>query len=703
MSGSPKLAYGKRVLFEGSVYAIAAIEGGALRLRGHDGSLMLITIRELAGAKDFQVLDWHAEDKERDLAALEGVPQYAIRQAQKRAAHLNEAITGYSSAESEAARPGEPRVEYGLDLTLTQRMKNKAEELGRSASTLWEWKKHYEEEDLFGLIDGRSTKAFVPGERLDIRLRAAILTVLDELTDASNRTYQQIFRRARRRLEKEHGEGIVPIPSDSTLYRAIEELTRGRGTKGPAKARRSTAGLPPTPYGHFVTTRPGEVVVIDSTPLDVFALDPLTLQWTSLELILAQDLFTRSILAWRLTPRGVRGVDAALLLRDVITPLEMQDGWPSSARWPYHGVPETVVLEAFGSEKVAARPLVAPDTAVTDRAPALMRSAVFRNACRRLKISVQGARLLRPTDKSQLERTFRIIKEQLWEELPGYKGPDLFSRGKDVEDGAFYFSDEIESFLATWVVCHWQNRPHSGLRMPGAPKQKMSPNEMYELGLSTAGFVYVPPSPDLYYELLPIKWHTIQKDGVNVETLKYDDDCLNAYRNRTSSYGGKHRGKWPIRYDPRRLSSVYFQDPADGAWHELPWKHEPSPYLPLNDTLLAHAKRIAFTRSGRRPKSEDLGREVAEIFERIERVQAVDPRERRVAVKSFMHALQADSDRGEQPHLRVNARRTDRTTIPDEAEPDEFLEEDVSDVEAFPLLSETEPSYETSTEEEIVS
>jgi hypothetical protein len=47
------------------------------------------------------------------------------------------------------------------------------------------------------------------------------------------------------------------------------------------------------------------------------------------------------------------------------------------------------------------------------------------------------ARVYQVTDKGPLERWFRTLGEQLLAALPGYKGPDVYRRGKDPEQEAF--------------------------------------------------------------------------------------------------------------------------------------------------------------------------------------------------------------------------------------------------------------------------
>ena len=54
-----------------------------------------------------------------------------------------------------------------------------------------------------------------------------------------------------------------------------------------------------------------------------------------------------------------------MLLRDVMMPLPMRDGWGPDMEWPYPGIPAAVVAE-FAGHKVAGLPFFAPETVTTD-------------------------------------------------------------------------------------------------------------------------------------------------------------------------------------------------------------------------------------------------------------------------------------------------------------------------------------------------
>ena len=80
---------------------------------------------------------------------------------------------------------------------------------------------------------------------------------------------------------------------------------------------------------------------------------------------LALDLYTHSLVAFRLTLVSDTSVDVAMLLRDVMMPLPLREDWGQDMEWPYPGIPASLVA-SFAGHKVAALPFFAPETVTTD-------------------------------------------------------------------------------------------------------------------------------------------------------------------------------------------------------------------------------------------------------------------------------------------------------------------------------------------------
>jgi transposase InsO family protein len=125
------------------------------------------------------------------------------------------------------------------------------------------------------------------------------------------------------------------------------------------------------------------------------------------------------------------------------------------------------------------------------------------SVCQRLGISVQPARPLTPTDKAAVERFFRTLSEGLLAALPGYKGPDVYSRGTDPEGCAYFFTNELEQVIREWVGIY-HRRPHAGLADPRVPGLGLSPAEMLAHGTARAGLLKIPVHPGMVFDFLPV-------------------------------------------------------------------------------------------------------------------------------------------------------------------------------------------------------
>ncbi|GAA5513108.1 hypothetical protein Dcar01_01834 [Deinococcus carri] len=640
-------------MFDGEVYTVVGFAGATIRLRSVHDRISIASLSDVVATGDFKILDGEDEGESNDSFVSLDITAEQRQAATTRLAHLREAITGFRSGYAELALPGEPRDEYNPGLVgLTSRMRNKAEELEIGLRTLYRDKANYDKLGFIGLVDRRQIRPVNPTGRADHRLVAAIDQVIQDQKDKTNVGYGKLRRDIVKLLGREHGEGEVKIPSIPTLNKLITERSRGKYLNHSSKTRRGAASKPSTPYRRFEAQRPGEYVMIDSTPLDAFGMDPISLEWIPLQLVLAVDVYSRSILAWRIVHRD-KQVDAALMLYDIIRPKRFHPHIPESSRWSrtYVGVPENIVVnlsETDLPEGVMAVPVIRPENVIVDRGKIYM-SAVFERACVILGINVQPARPRTGSDKSYVERMFNTIGSMFLQYVPGYKGPNVWSRGtpEQVEEEAFSFVDELEVYFADWVCSFWQKRWHPGLWEEIAPGLKLTPNERYEEGITRAGFVYVPRNVNLYYELLPVAWVTVDDAGLRFKNMLYDGPVLDPCRHRTSPYGGEHEGKWPVSCDPRDLSRLFFYDLDSRSWQPVRRVHTMNPDRPFNDVTLGFVKSLILSRGGEnlKPTREQVSRALDAVLDRMDDAVLEKRSERRLAARRLEEARQAARDR----------------------------------------------------------
>lgn len=624
------LAVGTWLNHDGELLRVVGLDGVGVLLRDRRGRERQILLEYLLTHPSTSPVAESAEAHQEALGPL--LDAAGSPELEERERHVREVLTGYQSGHPETARPGEPRPGFGPGRSLMARYEEKAAELGVGVRTLRRWVADFAAGGEAGLLDGRAERRSDPIGDVDCRWLAACREVLLEHTEASTPTKALILERVVARLAQSFGDDAVPAPGRTKAYEVLAELSRGRNTfAGSSKGRRSIAGRPVGAYGRLRATRPGEYLLLDTTPLDVFAMEPVTLRWVRTELTVALDLFSRCVAGIRLTPYSTKAVDASGVVYDALRPKLCDPAWGPEARWPYVGVPTALVVDAQrlaeGAE-LAGMPVLAPETLVVDHGKVYL-SRLLTAVCGRMGISIQPARPLTPTDKAPVERFFRTVREGLLAALPGYKGPDVYSRGLDVEGQAFFFVDELDRILREWVAAVYHRRPHEGLCVPELPGVVMSPNDMYDYGIRRSGFVQIPARADLVFDFLAVEWRRIHHYGIELGSLRYNGPALDAYRNVTSPHTGEHRGKWPFRIDAADVSRVWFQDPNDHAWHAVAWEHAGAVGAPFSKDALGFARQLA----AQRDRFPDVRRTLRELLERWGAGLAQGPTERRAALR----------------------------------------------------------------------
>ncbi len=326
-----------------------------------------------------------------------------------RVAHLLEVETGFRSGDPLRPGPDEPKACYDpATTTRTQRRRSKAAELAAvdrdqarllgleraSYRTLLRWEISRRRFGPVGCADDRWLRAGGGHPSVGEQVREAIHVVRAETLHRSRVSMRTRERMIHQYVREQYGpDAQAAIPSYGTLWLVWREWF------GPGGARQRyarTAELP-TSGGHVVVHRPGQVVALDTTILPVKVRETVFGEPVSVHLTLGLDVYTHSLVAFRLTLVSDSAVDVAMLLRDVTMPLPMRPDWGEDMAWPYPGLPAAVVAE-FAGYHVAGLPFFAPETVTTDH------GSVYRNhqlveVQRVLGANILPARVLRPTDK----------------------------------------------------------------------------------------------------------------------------------------------------------------------------------------------------------------------------------------------------------------------------------------------------------------
>lgn len=651
MSNTVVLSTGTRVIHEHEEWTVSAFIGTdvCLERRGSPGLARVGIASLLDPSGPFRIAD-RALFRERpekapvpsDIA-LHLIPEDQLDKVLDRASHVRELLSGYKSGTRNAALPGEPRDEYRPKKARMSKYQAKAAELQVSVAAVRGWVRRYQDDGVLGLVDRRSQKLIDPYQGCSEDWVEVARTVVKERTTKSNIKKgnllliieERVHRAEREKLaawkEGEPEPKAIPIPGDWAARRALNALIFNKKFES-ARKRRAVAEIPSDGFGHFEASRPGQLVLLDSNKLDVWALDEITLKWVQTELTVAMDVYDGCILGLRLSPISTKSMDVAPVLFEIIQPQEAPPDWPEGASWPYHGIPETVLVLDKDNEVRFQGPGVLPDAVTFDHGKVYI-SAHITNACAELGISLQPARKYTATDKAPIERFWETLGTGLLDLLPGYKGANIEARGIGAEGEAIYLVNQLEELIREWVGTIYHRRPVDSLSDDHMPRLKLSPMDRYAHGIAAAGAIVLPRDPRLAIHFLPVTFHVMKKDGVYFQGLIYKGPILSKWRDRQSPYRDLPDRKWPFRYNPSDVRKIYFQDPEDRTWHNLESQLATSVGRPFGSDALDIAKRLA--RQKKVPLKEALLHLLAKFGAGLE----LTPEERKAAIKANQQAV----------------------------------------------------------------
>ncbi|MER7943608.1 transposase family protein [Streptomyces sp. NPDC094473] len=195
---------------------------------------------------------------------------------------------------------------------------------------------------------------------------------------------------------------------------------------------------------------PGELVMMDSTVLDIFVvLDEGVVERP--ELIIALGVAARSICAAVLRPRA-RSVDAAQLLAQMMVPVPVRPAWPEALAMERSVIPyERLQGVDARLEGAAARPVITPQTVVVDQGKVFVSSS-FVAVCGSLGISLRLAPPGNGSAKGHVERTFSSINTLFAQHVAGYTGSHTGERGRDTEGEAVWSLAQLDGLLQEWIT-----------------------------------------------------------------------------------------------------------------------------------------------------------------------------------------------------------------------------------------------------------
>lgn len=447
------------------------------------------------------------------------------------------------------------------------------------------------------LVDARYLKPRRP--RTDPEVIRELLTYLKLQAPRSSKTDRALVMGFLIHCARENP--LLALPCTSTLTkRLVEHKGAHAEHRSNAKNRASLRKVPVSSVVSRIPTRPGELVLFDTTKSNVWVRDPGTGQAFRLEVTLALDLATRCIVGLAITHTTTK-IAVGLCLADVLRPKTsmLASEWKTDIAHdqPFIGKPD-----AFISYYSTA---FHPEGIVVDNGKPYITEYITSQMAR-LRIHYEPQRSYNPTDKAQVERVFLTIKEKFESLMPGFTGGSVYERGEHPEAEDLMTPGEYERRMRQCIDLY-NHTDHQGLLEPDDPFVTWSPYTMYAHLAAKAGAI-----EDVEYEseavrFLPSVEAKIEPSRVRVRKLNYRSPIL---RELQGDPEVMRTGKLRIYYDPYDLRVTWCFD-AQGRIHRLNWAYL-RPGTPKFGEL--HTNWAAKQVAGRRLSPQDVERILLGIF-----------------------------------------------------------------------------------------
>ena len=411
------------------------------------------------------------------------------------------------------------------------------------------------------LLDGRYRRPRAP--RTSDPVMDALLTFLNAHALKSTKSSAALIRSFRIYCQKEQLD--LTLPSDTTLKRRMQELRNGWMHLGAsAKNRISELNVPLSPGTTRLATRPGELVLFDTTKANVWVKDPRTGRKLRLDVTIAIDLATRCIVGVAIT-YGTTKFAIGLCLADILRPKtaalasEWADQDEEPAGQPFIGRPD-----AFVSFYSAA---FHPEGVIGDNGKQYVATHLTAQMAR-IGTHYEPQRTYTPTDKAQIERLFRTIKDMFEALMEGFTGGSVHEKGVNPRSEDLMTSTEYERRLRQCIDLY-NHRTQEGLVLPEDPFMKLSPYVMYGILAARTGYI---PDVDFRHEwirFLPSDAVAMSPSRVRVQRLNFKSAALQRLQGDPDVL---KTGKLRVYYDPADLRVAWCFD-SEGNLHPLQWHH----------------------------------------------------------------------------------------------------------------------------------
>jgi putative transposase len=495
-------------------------------------------------------------------------------------------------------------------------VQKRAREVGKNQSTLYRWLSAY-------VNSGYMLSSLVPRDKGVAKGTRKLVPQLEELVQTTisefylnqqqpseQKTYEEVCRRCR-------NAGLKP-PHRNTIRSRISVLSNYNRIKFRLGSRLAGKHLPSR--GSFPGADvPLSVVQIDHSKMDIIVVDDINRQpigrpWITL----ATDIYSRVVLGFYISLDPPGELATGMCISHCVLPKEswlMKRGLDMA--WPCWGLMRALHFDNARE----------------------FRGKMVQAACKEYGIELQFRPVRRPHYGGNIERLIGTHAKEL-HLLPGTTFSNTRQKGEYDSEGKSCFTlNELETWVANYFLGVYHKKYHQGIKT--TPLQKW---EEGILGTSERPGIGIPNrvTDTLKFRLdfMPAVTRSIQDYGVVINNIHYQHDVLRKWTHAKEE-GTKRRRQFTFRIDPRDISTIYFFDPDQREYKDIPYRDLSRPPMSLWE---ARACEQAIRKEGRSHVDE------AEIFRRLDQMHSIQKNAER-QTKKVRRQLQSKRQHKGDDHL----------------------------------------------------
>jgi putative transposase len=230
-------------------------------------------------------------------------------------------------------------------------------------------------------------------------------------------------------------------------------------------------------------------------------------------------------------------LSVAMVLAHAVLP---KDNWLAErsldVSWPIAGIPDLLHL---------------------DNGPEFDSASLIRGA-QEYGIEIEHRPVMKPHFGGHIERLIGTVMGAV-HLLPGTTFSNSTEKGDyPSESAALLTLSELERWLTLQIAGVYHHSVHSALHCP--------PIDAWQDGLARRSNAPRLPSDheQFFRDFLPGELRLVRRDGIRLFNIHYWDNVLTAL-------SAHSKRKFVVKYDPRNLSRIYFQD-REGAYWPIPYR-----------------------------------------------------------------------------------------------------------------------------------